>query len=342
MTRIFTKILNVVCQDVMNACALQPQEEADRQDVPHKLQSLMWESHKDAKLTLYGSSCNGFGLARCDLDICLTLNSSRDCKDISHVRMIKYLAKKYYKHPELDEVIAITNAKVPIVKLFDVPSGLETDISLYNRLAQQNTRLLKTYTSIDNQVRELSYTVKRFCENVRPLKRLAGKPISLCIHPHGTLLPPAAQATSHSSASGAVPRGGDKARSDNRRLECVVFLGHRPPASRVERVWPEQRVRVGAMAGHAVALHGVQLQETRGVHLSEGPLTKLQKMWNSRCIAIDDPFDLHHNLVIGVSQLMYIYIMKAFFKGKCLSGRPIEKLPLPIPCTLTIPSTRGS
>ncbi|KAH9361866.1 hypothetical protein HPB48_003725 [Haemaphysalis longicornis] len=84
MTRSFTK----------------PQEEADRQDVLQKLQSLIRESHKDAKLTLYGSSCNGFGLARCDLDIWLTVNSSTDGKDISHVRMIKYLARKFCKHPE--------------------------------------------------------------------------------------------------------------------------------------------------------------------------------------------------------------------------------------------------
>ncbi|KAH9376928.1 hypothetical protein HPB48_002757 [Haemaphysalis longicornis] len=163
MTRSFTNILNDVCKDVMNACALQPQEEADRQDELHKLQSLIRESHKDAKLTLHGSSRNGFAFARCDLDIRLTFDSSKDGKDISHVRMIKYLAK-FYKHPELDEVIAITNAKLSIVKLFHVPSGLNADISLYNRLAQQNTRLLKTYTSIDNRVRGLSYTVKRFAK----------------------------------------------------------------------------------------------------------------------------------------------------------------------------------
>ncbi|KAH9363637.1 hypothetical protein HPB48_004158 [Haemaphysalis longicornis] len=109
-----------------------PQEEGDRQGVLHKLQSLIPESHKDANTTLYGSSCNGFGLARCDLDICLTFNSSKDGNDISHVRMIKYLARKFHKHPELHEVIAITNAKVSIIKLFLVPSGLEADISLYN------------------------------------------------------------------------------------------------------------------------------------------------------------------------------------------------------------------
>ena len=32
------------------------------------------------------------------------------------------------------------------------------------------------------------------------------------------------------------------------------------------------------------------------------PLTKFEKMWNSPCIAIEDPFDLSHNLGAGISR----------------------------------------
>ena len=38
-------------------------------------------------------------------------------------------------------------------------------------------------------------------------------------------------------------------------------------------------------------------------------LTKFEKMWNSPCIAIEDPFDLSHNLGAGISR-----------KSKCLLG----------------------
>ena len=31
------------------------------------------------------------------------------------------------------------------------------------------------------------------------------------------------------------------------------------------------------------------------------PLTKFEKMWNSPCVAIEDPFDLKHNLGNGLS-----------------------------------------
>ncbi|KAH9362691.1 hypothetical protein HPB48_001212 [Haemaphysalis longicornis] len=107
ITRGLTKILNDVCQDVKNACALQPQEEA-----------------------------------------------------------------------ELDEVIAITNAKVSIVKLFHVPIGLEAYLSVYNTLAQQNTRLLQTYSTIDNRVRKLGYTAKRFAKTCDICDASRGSPPS--------------------------------------------------------------------------------------------------------------------------------------------------------------------
>ncbi len=32
------------------------------------------------------------------------------------------------------------------------------------------------------------------------------------------------------------------------------------------------------------------------------PLSKFEKMWNSPCIAIEDPFELSHNLGAGISR----------------------------------------
>lgn len=36
--------------------------------------------YKEAKLTMFGSSCNGFGFANSDLDLCFTLESDPDGK----------------------------------------------------------------------------------------------------------------------------------------------------------------------------------------------------------------------------------------------------------------------
>ncbi|XP_077548251.1 terminal uridylyltransferase 4-like [Haemaphysalis longicornis] len=328
MTRNFEKILNNVCQDVMSACVLQPQEEADRQDVLHKLQSLIRESHKDAKLTLYGSSCNGFGLARCDLDICLTFNSSKDGKDISHVRMIKYLAKKFYKHSEFDEVIAITNAKVPIVKLLHVLSGLEVDISLYNRLAQQNTRLLKTYSSIDNRVRELGYTVKRFAKTCDICDASRGSLSSyayilMALYYLQQRKPPVIPVLQE-----LYPDGETKPEVIIEGWNAWFF----EDIGRLQSVWSEfgqNKESVGELWLGMLRFYTEEFNFKKHVVCirQKAPITKLQKMWNSRCIAIEDPFDLDHNLGIGVSPKMYIYIMKAFIKGRSLFGTPIGNLP---------------
>ncbi|KAG0416502.1 hypothetical protein HPB47_006359 [Ixodes persulcatus] len=57
------------------------------------------------------------------------------------------------------------------------------------------------------------------------------------------------------------------------------------------------------------------------------PVTRLQKSWTSRCIAIEDPFKLDHNLGNGVSRKMNASIMKALIKGRALFGTPFRKPP---------------
>lgn len=51
-------------------------------------------------------------------------------------------------------------------------------------------------------------------------------------------------------------------------------------------------------------------------------LTTFEKQWTSKCIAIEDPFDLNHNLGAGVSRKMTNFIMKAFINGRKLFGTP--------------------
>ncbi|CAL4145442.1 unnamed protein product, partial [Meganyctiphanes norvegica] len=57
------------------------------------------------------------------------------------------------------------------------------------------------------------------------------------------------------------------------------------------------------------------------------PLTRLEKLWNSRCIVIEDPFDLNHNLGAGLSRKMNTFIMKAFIRGREIFGTPMTNLP---------------
>ena len=56
-------------------------------------------------------------------------------------------------------------------------------------------------------------------------------------------------------------------------------------------------------------------------------LTKFEKLWNSSRLAIEDPFDLSHNLSSGLSQKMWLHIKKAFAKGREVFGHPLLQLP---------------
>merc|ERR1712012_622135 len=47
----------------------------------------------------------------------------------------------------------------------------------------------------------------------------------------------------------------------------------------------------------------------------------------SPCIAIEDPFELSHNLGAGISRKMNLYIKKAFINARNLFGTPIKYRP---------------
>lgn len=328
MTRNYTKILNDLCQDVMNECSPKPDEEANRQEVLQQLESFIQELYKDAKLTLYGSSCNGFGLVRSDLDICLTFESSKDGKDLCHSKMIKALARKLHKHPDLNGIIAIATAKVPIVKFYHIPSGLEGDISLYNTLAQHNTRLLKAYSEIDHRVRVLGYTFKHFAKTCDIGDASRGSLSSyayilMTLHYLQQCKPPVIPVLQE-----LFPEGETKP-------EVVIegwnawFFGD---IDRLQDVWSEfgqNNESVGELWLGMLKFYTEEFnfQEHVVSIRQRAPVTRLQKMWTSQCIAIEDPFDLDHNLGSGVSRKMNTYIMKAFIKGRALFGTPIRKFP---------------
>jgi terminal uridylyltransferase len=65
------------------------------------------------------------------------------------VKVIKDLQDMLKKLDAMSNLVPITTAKVPILKFYHTPSELEGDISIYNTLGQQNTKLLRAYAEID-------------------------------------------------------------------------------------------------------------------------------------------------------------------------------------------------
>ncbi|KAH9363636.1 hypothetical protein HPB48_004157 [Haemaphysalis longicornis] len=199
------------------------------------------------------------------------------------------------------------------------------------------------YSSIDNRVRERSYTIKRFAKTCDICDASRGSLSSyayilMTLYYLQKRKPPVIPVLQE-----LHPGKGAKARRDNRRSECVVF----EDIDRLLGVWSEfgqNNEPVGKLWLGILRFYAEEFNFKKHVVCihQKAPLTKLQKMCNSWCIATEDPFDLHHNLGTGVSQKMYIYMMKAFINGGSLFETPIDSFPLPIPRTWTISSTRGN
>lgn len=58
----------------------------------------------------------------------------------------------------VSNLLPITTARVPIVKFTHCESKLDGDISIYNVLAQRNTKMLRLYSEIDERAKVTSIT----------------------------------------------------------------------------------------------------------------------------------------------------------------------------------------
>ena len=60
----------------------------------------------------------------------------------------------------MENVVCVSSAKVPIVKIWDPELNLACDMNVNNTLALENTRMMRTYVSIDDRVRPLAMIIK--------------------------------------------------------------------------------------------------------------------------------------------------------------------------------------
>jgi DNA polymerase sigma len=77
----------------------------------------------------------------------------------------------------MTNVICVSTAKVPIVKIFDPELGLACDMNVNNTMALENTRMVKTYVEIDPRVRPLAMIIKHWTK--RRVVKDAGKPFTV-------------------------------------------------------------------------------------------------------------------------------------------------------------------
>ncbi|KAL0904883.1 hypothetical protein M5K25_027042 [Dendrobium thyrsiflorum] len=146
------------------------------------LRKLVKKEWPDAELHLYGSCANSFGVSNSDIDVCLAINDY----EISKLDILLKLAD-ILESSNLQNVQALTHARVPIVKMMDPVTGISCDICVNNLLALVNTKLLKDYAQIDQRLRQLAFIVKHWAKSRRVNETYQGTLSSyayvlMCIH----------------------------------------------------------------------------------------------------------------------------------------------------------------
>ncbi|KAK4168766.1 hypothetical protein QBC43DRAFT_284717 [Cladorrhinum sp. PSN259] len=129
-------------------------DENKRQKLVHKLERLFNDRWPNANIQvhLFGSSGNLLSTDDSDVDICITTTE----KDLENVCQIADLLDRH----GMQKVVCVSSAKVPIVKIWDPELKLACDMNVNNTLALENTRMVRTYVSIDDRVRQLAMIIK--------------------------------------------------------------------------------------------------------------------------------------------------------------------------------------
>ncbi|KAL2337418.1 hypothetical protein Fmac_011864 [Flemingia macrophylla] len=138
-----------------------PEEEKLKQkQLVALLEKLVSKEWPTAKLFLYGSCANSFGVSKSDIDVCLAIEEA----DVDKSKVIMKLAD-ILQSDNLQNVQALTRARVPIVKLMDPVTGISCDICINNLLAVVNTKLLRDYAHIDPRLRQLAFIIKHWAKS---------------------------------------------------------------------------------------------------------------------------------------------------------------------------------
>ncbi|CAG5862954.1 unnamed protein product [Menidia menidia] len=328
MNERFREILDGLCRLCYYELSPSHIEQQKREQILAGLEWFIRKEYNDkAQLCLFGSSKNGFGFRDSDLDICMTLEGHETAEKLNCKEIIEGLAKVLKKHTGLRNILPITTAKVPIVKFEHRLSCLEGDISLYNTLAQHNTRMLATYAALDPRVQFLGYTMKVFAKRCDIGDASRG---SLSSYAYILMVlyflqqrqPPVIPVLQEIFDGNAVPQrmvdGWNAFFFDNLEDLRRRLSDRQPNTESVGELW------LGLLRFYTEEFdfkeHVISIRQRKR-------LTTFEKQWTSKCIAIEDPFDLNHNLGAGVSRKMTNFIMKAFINGRKLFGTPFFPIP---------------
>ncbi|XP_063769835.1 terminal uridylyltransferase 7 isoform X2 [Pseudophryne corroboree] len=331
LTSKFQQLLDQVCMQSYEDFAPTALEDKARELIRQDLEDFIRREFQGARLSLFGSSKNGFGFKQSDLDICMTFDGLETAEELDCIWTIEELARHLKKHQGLRNILSITTAKVPIVKFYHVRSSLEGDISLYNTLALHNTHLLASFAAIDPRVKYLCYIMKVFTKICDIGDASRG---SLSSYAYTLMVlyflqqrnPPVIPVLQEICTDGHKP----EILVDGWNVYFFAKL------EELEKYWPDygkNKESVGELWLGLLRFYTEDFDFKEHVISirRKSLLTTFKKQWTSKYIVIEDPFDLNHNLGAGLSRKMTNFIMKAFINGRRVFGTSIKGIPKEYP-----------
>ncbi|KAF9121665.1 hypothetical protein BGW39_010357 [Mortierella sp. 14UC] len=135
-----------------------------RQELLARLQSLFDAQFPDAGLQLrpFGSYVTGLGNKYSDIDICIFVEPERFHPYAPHSD-VRHLAW-FLENQQMQNVIAISDAKVPIVKFIDPITEIHCDMNVQHPLGIYNSALIKAYMEIDVRLEKFLLLLKYFAK----------------------------------------------------------------------------------------------------------------------------------------------------------------------------------
>ncbi|KAJ2594337.1 hypothetical protein H4R99_005824 [Coemansia sp. RSA 1722] len=109
--------------------------------------------NQQVEIHVFGSSVNGLGTSRSDVDICLTT----EYKELENVFVLNKVLRKYNMR-----TYCVPHARVPIIKSWDPELRIASDINVNNTIALHNTRMIQTFVAIDARVRPFVMAIKHW------------------------------------------------------------------------------------------------------------------------------------------------------------------------------------
>jgi len=322
--------LDKACKAVVKDWSPRSSELRNREDFVAALDKHLKLFWPEVELALFGSSANGFSFRQADLDISLAFSGNSSGSNVDSAKMVEKVAVKLRKMAGVIKAVAITSAKVPIVKMVHSGFKLEADISLYNRLAQENSRMLALYASVDERARQLGYLVKLFAKTVGIGDASRGSLSSyayllMMIFYLQQVEPPVLPVLQKFGLEEGSPApehivDGWNAWffSDRHHLMSEWNRRKQKNSTSVAELW------LGFLDFYSSTWDDMAMVVSiRQKQL----LPKFEKLWSTQCLAIEDPFDLSHNLGTGLTRRMWLYIKKSFLKAREHFG--VEPVPLP-------------